>query len=108
MNVKLYDINFIKNGKAMVNRKVIVKNEAGIHCRPSSRIMQKVLEHQDCHFKIETAKGEADLTSILSLMSLGLEQGDEVNVFVSGPNEQAVCDEIADLFSFSFDFPPRK
>lgn len=108
MVIVMRGINFIKDGKTMVNRKVIVKNEAGIHCRPSSRIMQKVLEHQDCNFKIETAKGETDLTSILSLMSLGLEQGDEVNVFVSGENEQVVCDELADLFSFSFDFPPRK
>jgi phosphocarrier protein HPr len=91
----------------MAEKTVKVKNEAGIHCRPSSRIMQKVLEYPDCTFNLETSKGSADLSSILSLMSLGLQKGDKVTIKVEGSNDEAVCDEIADLFEYEFDFPPR-
>ena len=91
----------------MAEKTVKVKNEAGIHCRPSSRIMQKVLEYPDCTFNLETSKGSADLSSILSLMSLGLQKGDKVTIKVEGTNEQSACDEIADLFGYEFDFPPR-
>jgi phosphocarrier protein HPr len=91
----------------MITKKATIVNKAGIHCRPSSRIMQKVMEYPDCAFKIETRKGEADLTSILSLMSLGLECGEELEITVDGPNEKSICDELVELFSFNFDFSPR-
>ncbi|MCP4178801.1 MAG: HPr family phosphocarrier protein [bacterium] len=91
----------------MVTKKATIINKAGIHCRPSSRIMQKVMEYPDCAFKIETSKGEADLTSILSLMSLGLECGEEVKITVDGPNEESISEELVELFSFDFDFPSR-
>lgn len=91
----------------MTEKTVKVKNEAGIHCRPSSKIMQKVLEYPDCSFNLETSKGSADLSSILSLMSLGLQKGDKVTVRVEGPEEEKVCSELASLFEFEFDFPPR-
>ena len=91
----------------MAEKTVKVKNEAGIHCRPSSRIMQKVLEYPDCTFNLETSNGSADLSSILSLMSLGLQKGDKVTIKVEGPNSEQVCAEVATLFEYIFDFPPR-
>jgi phosphocarrier protein HPr len=91
----------------MAEKTVKVKNHAGIHCRPSSRIMQKVLEFPDCTFTLKTSKGSADLSSILSLMSLGLQKGDKVTVRVEGKNEDKICEELASLFEFEFDFPPR-
>ncbi|MCF7791716.1 MAG: HPr family phosphocarrier protein [Victivallales bacterium] len=91
----------------MAEKTVKVKNEAGIHCRPSSRIMQKVMEYPDCTFLIETTRGSADLSSILSLMSLGLQKGDKVTVKVEGPDNNRICEEIASLFEYEFDFPPR-
>jgi phosphotransferase system HPr (HPr) family protein len=91
----------------MISKNVVVNNAEGIHCRPSSRIMQKVLEYEECSFFVKTAKGETDLSSILELISLGLERGDEVIITVNGKNEEKVCCEIAALFSFNFDFPPR-
>ncbi len=91
----------------MVVKKVKIRNEAGIHCRPSSLIMQKVQEYSDCSFKLVTAKGETDLTSILSLMSLALEQGEEVEISAEGYDEEKACSELAELFAFEFDFPPK-
>ncbi len=91
----------------MVSKNIIINNAAGIHCRPSSKIIQAVLEYQDCSFLIKTEKGETDLKSILELISLGLEKGDEVVISVHGKDEEKACHEMAALFSFNFDFPPR-
>ena len=88
--------------------KVKVKNEAGIHCRPSSLIIQKVLDYPECSFNVERSRGEADLTSILTLISLGIKQGEEVKITVNGPDEEEACSEVAELFAYEFDFPPNK
>ena len=88
--------------------KVKVRNEAGIHCRPSSLIIQKASEYPECSFYVECSKGEADLTSILGLMSLGLEKGEEVKITASGLDDEKACREIAELFAYEFDFPPKK
>ena len=92
----------------MVEKKINVRNKAGIHCRPSSLIIQKVIDFPDCSFKATCSKGESDLTSILTLISLGIEQGEDVEITVNGPDEEEACQEIAELFAYEFDFPPKK
>ena len=92
----------------MAVKEVKIRNKAGIHCRPSSLIIQKVLEYPECSFTIQCSKGEADLTSILTLISLGLEMGEEVRVTTSGPEDNEACQEVAKLFAYEFDFLPEK
>ncbi len=89
----------------MIERKVIIRNQAGIHCRPSSMILMAAQEFQGCTFKVSSKNGDSDLTSILSLISLGLERGSEVTVTADGPSEDAAMEKIAGLFAFEFDFP---
>jgi len=92
----------------MVVKKVKIRNEAGIHCRPSSLIIRKVTDFSKCSFNLECSKGETDLTSILSLLSLAIELGEEVNITVIGPDEEEACREIAELFACEFDFSKGK
>ncbi|OGV41006.1 MAG: hypothetical protein A2X48_11595 [Lentisphaerae bacterium GWF2_49_21] len=89
----------------MIERKVIIRNQAGIHCRPSSMILVAAQEFTGCKFKVTSKNGESDLTSILSLISLGLERGNEVTIQVEGGDEKAALEKISGLFSFEFDFP---
>ena len=42
--------------------------------------------------------------SILDLLSLGLQLGDEVEISVTGPQEAEACGKIAELFATEFDF----
>lgn len=91
----------------MVERVATIHNRDGIHCRPSSAILTAVGEFPGTEFMVTCDRGESDLCSILSLLSLGLQKGDEVSIQVTGPNEEAACKRIADLFEFEFDFPPR-
>ena len=89
----------------MTEKEVTVKNQDGIHCRPSSVIMTAVQKFPDCSFHLNTSKGDAELSSILSLISLGLAKGDSVVLRVEGPGEEDACEEIAGLFEYEFDFP---
>ncbi len=90
----------------MTEIETTVENEAGIHCRPSSDILLKRQEFANCEVRISSDKGDADLSSILSLIGLGLAQGDKLTVHADGEDEEIACQILAELFSFHFDFPP--
>ena len=57
-----------------------------------------------CKFSVRTARGVTELNSILDLLSLGLQLGDEVEISVTGPQEVEACGKIAELFATEFDF----
>lgn len=89
----------------MFKKQAIVKNGAGIHCRPSSVILLEAKNFPDCRFKVFCDNGESNLDSILSLISLGLAKGDEVVIEAEGKDEEKACEKIAGLFGYEFDFP---
>jgi phosphotransferase system HPr (HPr) family protein len=88
----------------MIERKMIIRNEAGIHCRPSSMILMAAQEFSTCKFRVISKNGESDLTSILSLISMGLEKGNEITIQVEGPDAKTALEKISGLFDFEYDF----
>ena len=93
----------------MKERIVTIRNKAGIHCRPSSVILNTIHQSYPAHtFVVITRDGEeTELNSILNLISLGLACGDSATLQVSGPDEDKAIAQIGDLFEFEFDFPPK-
>jgi phosphotransferase system HPr (HPr) family protein len=94
----------------MQNRTVVIRNRAGIHCRPSSVILNTVnAEFSDHKFELVSPRGEScELNSIMGLLALCLACGDTATLTVEGPNEEAAADKIAELLASEFDFPPQK
>ncbi|MDD2403021.1 MAG: HPr family phosphocarrier protein [Victivallaceae bacterium] len=93
----------------MIEKTAKIVNQAGIHCRPSSVILNKIQEYPGCVFTVcPKGKDPVELNSILSLIALGLHCGDEVTIKAEGENEEIGCVEIARLFNTEFDFPPRQ
>jgi len=90
----------------MVEAKAVIKNEAGIHCRPSA-----ILVREGCAYEgeilVAAESGTCTLTSALELIMLGLEKGTEVAIQVSGPDEEGELKKLVELFETHFDFPPR-
>ncbi len=92
----------------MKERIFTVRNHAGIHCRPSSVILNTINQEFPYHkFEVVSSSGETELNSILSLISLGLTCGSEAMLRVEGPDEDNAIKRIGDLFEHEFDFPPR-
>ena len=90
-------------------RLIAIKNKAGIHCRPSSEILNAIKQHFPFHRVEVTAGGETVEIgdSILALISLGLTCGTSAVLHIEGPDEDAAIVQIGDLFEKEFDFPPR-
>lgn len=88
----------------MESKTVIIKNKAGIHCRPSSAIMTVAAKFPGHTISAESSRGKVNLNSILDLLSMGLQKGDQVTVEVCGPNEKEACAKLAELFETEFDF----
>ncbi len=90
----------------MTEMTAIVKNANGIHVRPSHVIVRHVADYTG-EVRLMSPNGESSLRSIMELLTLLLEQGTEITVCVSGPDEESVCQSLVDLFQTEFDFPPR-
>ena len=88
----------------MFEKKVQIRNKAGIHCRPSSMIMGAVELYPGHEFCVESDRGKSNLQSILDLLALGLQCNDFVTLRVTGPKEQEAGVKVAELFERVYDF----
>lgn len=88
----------------MVKVKAVIKNSAGIHCRPTAVITQEAAK-VDAVITVLCPHGSCELGSALDLIILGLEQGTEITLEVDGPDEEAVAEQFKKLFETEFDFP---
>ena len=89
----------------MLDKKIVIRNTAGIHCRPSSVIISEKEKFSGVSFRVTGENGTTDLSGILELLALGLQCGDEVTLQVSGGNEAEALEAMSALFEKEFDFP---
>jgi phosphocarrier protein len=90
----------------MFETTAVVKNEAGIHCRPSAILVKEGSAYPG-EILITAPAGTCTLTSALECIMLGMEQGTPVTIQVTGPDEEAYGRKLAELFETHFDFPPQ-
>lgn len=90
----------------MTEATATVRNEQGIHCRPSARIIVES-EKFEGSIRVSNEFGECDLRSAMDLLMLALAKGSEVRIQVDGPGEEEFCRKLVELFEFNFDFPPE-
>ena len=91
----------------MFETKATIRNEAGIHCRPSA-ILIKAGKAYAGKILVTAESGTCTLTSALECIMLGLEKGAKVTLQVTGPDEEEFGKKLAELFETHFDFPPQQ
>ncbi len=90
------------------NRLVIqltVKNTLGLHARPAARFVQTAGKFPQAAILVRnltTKNGPVNAKSINSVITLGVRQGHQIEVAVSGPNAQAALDAIKALAEDNF------
>ncbi|MBL8930471.1 MAG: HPr family phosphocarrier protein [Kineosporiaceae bacterium] len=87
----------------MARRTVTIASSVGLHARPASLFVQAAAE---TGLDIEIAKkGEepVDATSILAVMALGAEHGQEVELTAEGDGADAALDSLVELLSRDLD-----
>jgi phosphotransferase system HPr (HPr) family protein len=78
-----------------MNERVIVAKRS-LHARPAS-MMADLAARFDCEIRVVIGERKADAKSVLSLMTLDLEIGDEVTVTAVGADGPAALEAIAGM-----------
>jgi len=80
----------------MKNFEYTIKDEHGIHARPATIIFK---EAKKFNSKIMVGKGDKELEfkGLMSIMSLGVKQGETVKFSFEGDDEEEACNAIFDL-----------
>lgn len=80
----------------MAEKKIVVKNETGLHARPAAALVQFV---KGIEGDVELVKDGkvANAKSIFSVMSLGISKDTEILVRVTGENEEENCDKVVEF-----------
>ena len=71
----------------MIERKVILKNETGLHARPASRLVAYAKE-LPCKVYIECNGKKAAADSILQLLTLGAKKDSELILSANGEGDK--------------------
>ncbi len=72
---------------------VEIKNEAGLHARPSSLFVQVAGEY-DANVTVVSDGEEVNGKSIMGLMLLAAEQGRQLKLIADGPQEEEVLEAL--------------
>ncbi len=91
----------------MVMKTATIKNNNGIHVRPSQAISGRMSGFTG-ELSIRSRHAEITDTNTISIISLGLVKGDEITITVTGRDEEAVGNQLVSLFEYEYDFPPRE
>ena len=71
----------------MIRQPITIQIASGLEARPAAMLVQTASQYDsDIYFELGTKRINAK--SIMGMMTLGLNVGDEVTVFVSGSDEQ--------------------
>jgi phosphotransferase system HPr (HPr) family protein len=95
-----------RNGKEdVVNptccRAFIVKMDGGLHLRPGAMLV-KTAQRFSAPLRVSNGVTEANGKSLMSLITLGAEQGDRLRIVAEGPDAEALVDAIGELFEDGF------
>ncbi len=90
----------------MYSKKTVIANATGLHARPASDF---IAEAGKFTAKIQIARADSEdeddivnAKSIINVLSLGLSQGEEVELSADGPDEKEAVDTLIALIDSKF------
>ena len=82
----------------MQKEKLTLKNKTGLHARPASVFVDKTKKFKS-DIKIKSKNKEVNGKSIMNVMSLGIDGGDEITLTVEGEDEEKAMNELTKLIN---------
>ena len=86
----------------MVSKVVTVVNAEGMHMRPAGMIAKAAKEHPDSEIVMKANGKEIKAKAVMQIMAAGIKKGTDVELTISGGNEQAVLDVFVKMFEDGF------
>ena len=78
----------------MITKKLTIGAPDGIHARPAGDLVKLVKSFPVTRVTMSTATRTVNASSILSILSLALKKGTEVEIKADGPDEDKVLAEV--------------
>ena len=85
----------------MISKKVILKNETGMHARPASELA-KIASSFKSNIKLIVNEKEFNAKSVLNIMSAGIKQNTEIEIKCDGEDAIEAIKRIEELFENNF------
>ncbi len=86
----------------MIERKVKILNNAGLHTRPAATLVKLAAKYKS-DFYIYKDGLKINGKSIIGVMTLAAEKGSELTLTFDGEDEEKAANEIVDYFNRGFD-----
>jgi len=86
----------------MIEKKVLIINNAGLHTRPAATIVKLAAKYKS-EFFINKDGLHINGKSIIGVMTLAAEKGSELILTFEGEDEQVAAEEITNYFNRGFD-----
>lgn len=80
----------------MTTRTITIQNEVGLHARPATFFIQKANAYKST-IVIEKGNRRANAKSLLGVLSLGIEKGQDIIVHAEGVDEQEAVEGLSAL-----------
>lgn len=76
-------------------RKILytIKDPAGIHARPAGMLAKEAKKYNS-RIQLQKGEKEASATNLIAVMGLGLRCGDQVEIYIEGPDEENAAEGI--------------
>ena len=88
----------------MVSASAQIKNKHGIHVRPS-RVISEAIGSYDGQIMLTANDICINTMNMINILSLGLQEGDIVEISVEGAQEQEMIKQVIALLEEQYDFP---
>lgn len=85
----------------MIEKQYTITNEQGLHARPCSLLVQMASQSKSAVVMVKDQK-EYNAKSILGIMSVGAQKGEQVTIKIDGPDEVETDAKIEVLFTSNF------
>lgn len=86
----------------MVSKIVKVINAEGMHMRPAGIITKAAKSHPESEIIMKANGKDIKATAVMQIMSAGIKKGTDVELVVTGGDEQSVLDEFVKMFEDGF------
>ena len=80
----------------MLERKLIVESEAGIHARPAGLIAKEASRFRSALTLVKDGK-EYNAKSVMSVMTMAADKGEEIIIRADGTDEEAALEAMLQL-----------
>jgi phosphocarrier protein HPr len=92
----------VKECQMMVEQTLTLSHATGLHARPASVFVQTVQKYPGTDVFLRKGEREVNARSLLSVLSLGVGQGEAITIRCQGPQEHEALAALAALVAGGF------